>query len=397
MTDPINRPALDQLGDSLEQAVARSVAAGGVPPERGRRGHLTLLVCLVAFVALALGAVAVIPDAGRSAEAEVRAAAQQTVDASTGRFEVTMAVTGAALTPDFEAVVTGAYDIPQDRFQTAVDLSSLVDGLAAEGLDLLGGDATVTLVVDGTTVYLRIGLLGALPGTDAEWIRLDLGELTGGSGLFGDAAAPMGAGTLDPSAFLEMLEGFGGEVTEAGNESVRGAETTRYSGSIDLDVAYQQLPPEERAEIEQVLGALVPGGLDLPSFPVDVWIDEAGLVRRFETRVSLGDVAPLGSEVAAGEVSLRLEYFDLGQPVDVTVPGPEETVELGEVLDGVGLGFLGDIDLEALREAMEGFEGPDLGELGEHLDELDLEGVQQHLDGLTEHLGGGESQGSGDS
>lgn len=380
MTDPASQPALDLLGDRLEYAVGRSVAAGGVPPGR-RRGRVVLLAAMVAFVALALGAVAVFPDRGQPADAKVRAAAQQTVDTSTGRFEATLAATASSVMPAFDVVVTGAYDIPQGRFQTTVDLSSLADGLAAQGLDLLGADASVTVVVDGTTIYLRSGLVSSLLGSETEWVRLDLAELTGGEGLL-DGASGMAAATVDPSAFLEMLESIGGDVTEVGQESVRGIETTRYSGSIDLDVAYQQVPAEHRAEIEEALGALVPGGIDLPSLPVEVWIDGDGLVRRFETTVSLGDMAGdmalPGMEAVPGELSVRVEYFDPGAPVDIAVPAPEETAELGELLDGIGLGFLADIDLGELRQRFEDF---DPGE-------LDLDGLEGHLDGLGDELEG---------
>lgn len=390
MTDPMNQPALELLGDRLEDAVGRSVAAGGVPPGHRRRGRVVLLVSMVLFVVLALGVVAVVPDDDPPAEASVRAAAQQTVDASTGRFEVTLATAGVPAVPDFEAVVTGAYDIPQDRFETTVDLSSLADGLAAQGLDLLGGDATFTLVVDGSTVYLRSSLVQSLLGADTEWVRVDLAELGVEGGVFGDAAGQMGAATLDPGTFLEMLEGFGGEVTEAGRESVRGTETTHYSGSIDLDVAYQQIPVEERAEIEQFLGSLVPGGIDLPTFPVDVWIDDLGLVRRFETRVSLAELAIPGGQSLAGEVSLRIEYFDPGQPVEIAVPAPEQAADLRDLLDSVGLGFLADIDLGALREDIEGLDPGevDLDGIREHLEGLDLEGLEQDVEGFLGGLGG---------
>ena len=51
------------------------------------------------------------------------------------------------------------------------------------------------------------------------------------------------------------------------------------------------------------------------TLPVDVWVDDAGLMRRLDLKGQLGDV---------DNVALRLDLYDFGTDVDVKVPPPSK-------------------------------------------------------------------------
>jgi hypothetical protein len=381
-------PALDALGDRLESAAGTVIASGGLPSDR--RWSRLAIVPAIAIFALAAFALAYVVPGGdvRTAEAEVIDAAQATSDASTGRFEVTVAVDGPATEAaggPVEVKIEGAYDIANDVYRVAVDTESLGSALGGE----LGSEAAgavmddVELIVAGDDVYLNLGPLAELLGSDVSWFKITLPELLGGEDGQAPALAP------DPGAALELLNGLGPDATEVGTEQVRGVDTTHYKGTISVQEALDSVPEAERSELEEALGTLVPE-LVLPDIPVDVWIDEAGMVRRVTMSVS-ADSFGLPELVGAGSVSLTVEFFDIGEPVDVQIPPEEEVTSLDELFGGLfsedGLGGL------ELPEGLEDFSMDDLEGLFEEFgaqvpDSLDdLEGMLD--DWLDEEPGSG--------
>jgi hypothetical protein len=69
-------------------------------------------------------------------------------------------------------------------------------------------------------------------------------------------------------------------------------------------------------------------------FPMDVWIDAHGLVRRVAYRISL--TVPGSAQLVT--TSVRLDMYDFGTPVHVHVPQPAQTTDLGAVLAAQGAG-----------------------------------------------------------
>jgi len=70
--------------------------------------------------------------------------------------------------------------------------------------------------------------------------------------------------------------------------------------------------------------------------PVDVWIGNDGLVRRVQIGVSgLHATTPSTSGDLGG--TMTMEFFDFGQPVDITVPPADQVFEV----DPSMLGSLG--------------------------------------------------------
>ncbi len=104
----------------------------------------------------------------------------------------------------------------------------------------------------------------------------------------GRAAAAVRNALASPSGSLRYLRSVAEDVVEVGKERVRGRRTTHYQGSVDLGRA----------------------GGPARMFPVEIWVDEDGLVRRYRYH-------PLGSRE-----TFVWEFYDYGVAVDLTPPAP---------------------------------------------------------------------------
>ena len=142
---------------------------------------------------------------------------------------------------------------------------------------------------------------------------------TGGGGwtliqMEGDLAeqALQGLGA-DPLAILEQLSGAGG-IKDKGSEEIRGVETTHYSGDVDLVKALEaQGMPQE--QIDQFKEQVASAGKVTST--IDVYIDANGLAHRTVSHFKMA---------GAFEMTMTMDLLDFGEPVNITVPAPEDVV-----------------------------------------------------------------------
>jgi len=294
-----------------------------------------LIVPLLAVTACATeaddGAVEV--RTGPEAVLALRAAPDVVTDAGTASFELVMEMSAEG--ESFAITATGAYDATNGRMSMEMDMGAMFEDLAASTGESIpaGLDEPMRMVVDGATIYMRAPMLGSLGAGDG-WLSYTPEDL----GLTSEALG-LGAGTYDPSSYLESLRGVTGEPEVIGTEVVRGVETTHYRATMDLATALASVPDgRQRDLVEAQLGQLGEG-----TIPLDVWVDADGLPRRME--IDMGEMFSsmgLGAETSA---VMTMEYFDYGQPVDIQVPSPDEVTPISEVLGG--LGGLGGFEDEA--------------------------------------------------
>jgi hypothetical protein len=259
---------------------------------------------------------------GSAAAATLSAAPAAAAEAESATFEMVMEMSIEGQT--LELVSTGAYDNAAQRMSMETDLGAMFGRLGAQAGETVPGglDEPMQIVVDGSTVYLRVPVLDRLGAADT-WLSLssdDLGSAAEGLGL--------GAASYDPSKILELLRGVTGEPEVVGTEDVRGVETTRYAATLDLAEALADVPADQRDRVEAQLDQL--GAAEVS---VDVWVDAGGLARRLQ--VDMGGAPGAGDDSSA---VLTIEFFDYGEPVDIEVPSPDEVTSLGD-----GLGFMGDV------------------------------------------------------
>jgi hypothetical protein len=288
---------------------------------------LVLLVATALLVAAACAdegdAGAVQVKTGDAAVSALRSAPGAAAEAGTARFEMVMEM--AVLDDAFEIVATGAYDADAARMSMSMDMGALFEQLAATaGGSLPGafGDGAMEMVVDGDTFYIRSPLFEMFTGA-SSWLSMSPDEVAGGGGL--------GVGSSDPTSLLESLRGVAGEPEVVGQEDVRGVETTHYRATMSLAEALEEVPEGERAKVEAALEQV--GELDDAAVPVDIWIDGDDLPRRMRLDMGAALGALTGSE---GSMTMTLELFDYGEPVDIEVPSPDEVTPFSEVMGGLG-------------------------------------------------------------
>ena len=124
----------------------------------------------------------------------------------------------------------------------------------------------------------------------------------------------------DPAQYLRWLWAVGEDVEELGTETVRGVETTHYRATVELDRVVEAGEPEVR-DATRVWIDLLKRQLELGEVPIDVWVDEDGLVRRIEQEY----------EVGGTQTQIRMELDDFGIEVDAEAPPADQVIDLGDL------------------------------------------------------------------
>jgi hypothetical protein len=208
--------------------------------------------------------------------------------------------------------MTGDGEFSNDPLRARVDY--LIEGLAGAGYDV-----EMEMLLDGSTMYLRAPALTGTMGLSTEWVSMDLDELMPG---FRDLAA-LGSGQNDPSSSIEYLRGIE-DAHEVGRETVVGVDTTHYSGTIDIEKAYERLPRDAGRELERAFEQVRRqfGGA---SVPVDVWIDDDGLPRGVAMSMETRPGATLDLAM-----QMRIEIPEYGIDVRVHPPADRDVTDLTE-------------------------------------------------------------------
>lgn len=277
-----------------------------------------LLALLTLFVsALALSA------CGGSKDAltldPVAEAASKTTEAGSSRvaFDSTMWLLGKEVS--FSA--QGLYDYERQRGSLTMDLSSVLPGASGLG--------TFELRQLDSTVFMRMpALAGAFLPQGKQWLSFDVGAALGKAGLGGLDPANL---QQDPSQFLGLLRASSVDVQEAGYDTVRGAEVTRYTAKLDLrksiDASLKELElTEEQREALRKAAEQLADQVGTKTIPVEVFVDEDGLLRRLNMDLSM---TVQGQRLAMEQT---LDYFDFGVDVDVEAPPASQVLDLTKQL-----------------------------------------------------------------
>jgi len=250
--------------------------------------HAKQLAGLIGFLSTVIGtllALGIIHPLGGTENA-LAATLGSTTDAGSAKLTVVLQAPqdGRLLTLRGD----GAYDFRTGRGKLTLHLPP--------EMAMAYGAATVKTIVDGDTTYTYL----------PEWSAWEMSDASSASSppqssldVFTDLVPD------DPTQILAFLEP-GGEVEKVGEEPLFGTETSHYRATVDVE----QLVDNAPANVQRAVRAsgMVHAGATLP---VDVWVDNAGLMRRIDLKGQLGGV---------GNVALRLDLYDFGTAVDVKVP-----------------------------------------------------------------------------
>lgn len=233
--------------------------------------------------------------------AALRAAPDTAAATGSARFEIR--VGGGSSAGAGDVVATGGF--AGEKVSVELDLASVLARAATStpGASVpLGIDATMRVVVDGSSVYLQVPMLQG-PGGVTGWLSLTPGDL-------GNVGHSLGVevDVFDPSKVLEVLREVTAEMEVVGPAVVRGIATTHVRAAISATS-----PPAD---------------------VVDVWIDGDGLVRRIQMVADgfPGAGAGHGGGAGSGGEMVTIELFDYGVPVEITVPAASEVTPFAELL-----------------------------------------------------------------
>jgi hypothetical protein len=329
--DPAARPttalttadARDQLAWRLAPVAAGAPAYGGggaagagamvtALPVR-RRPSRWLAVPIAAVVALVLGLLVLQPFARSTpaGAAALRAAAQTTAAEGTARVSATIAALGQSVT------VAGVGDLSSGDGRLTVDAPPPL------------GSAEVLHVGDDLWVSAP-ALVGDMLGSDT-WLHADAATLAEALGETGMTGFDLSF-ALDPVKAVDYVRSVSGDVTEVGTETVQGEETTHYSTHLDpAKLADLAGDDASRDALDQAVTAVN------QEIPVDLWIDDAGRLRKVTVSVDLDLLQlPEGTDTRGatleGPLTATFELSDFGTPLDTTPPPADQVTEVGPLL-----------------------------------------------------------------
>lgn len=249
----------------------------------------------------------------------VAEAASKTTNAGSSRvsFESTMWLLGREVSFGAE----GLYDYERQRGSLTMDMSAVVPGAAGLG--------AFELRQLGSTLYMRMpAVAGASVPHGKEWLSVDLDAALDKAGLGGINPANL---QQDPSQFLTLLRASSVDVQEAGYDTVRGADVTRYTAKLDLrksvDASLDQLElsDEQEAALRRAAEQLA-DQVGAKAIPVEVFVDADGRLRRLNMDLSM---TVQGQRLALEQT---VDYYDFGVEVDVDAPPASQVYDLTKQL-----------------------------------------------------------------
>ena len=248
--------------------------------------------------------------------ASLQKSLSQTSEATKGRMEGMIAITGSADVPGetFTLNFSGAFDNEAGNFSFIMDLSSMAAQFGEEiPPELAGLFDEMEIRTIGDTSYIRFGLLTMFLGPDVEWVATSVEE-----GM--DATGGLtGATPSNPSDLLEFFEEAYGTVEELGEELIRGVVTTHYLATFDMEELRANATPEQLAEIDEQ-------DLPIDELPMHLWIsEENGLVYKYRLEID-GTKVDVPPEEAFESMIMEFEMFDYGE--DIVIEAPEEYTEM---------------------------------------------------------------------
>ncbi len=206
-----------------------------------------------------------------------------------------------SMSSDGESVVIpmgGDIDFQAPALSMTIDMSNLPGG--ADGMGKMEAR-----LVDGV-MYMKVGALFGGGAGGASWVALSVDDLGGASGL----------GTTQNPA--DMMKGLreAGAVKTLGTERIDGAATTHYRAEVATGDVLRNLSGDLKKSAKRSLDSMP------ATIPLDVWIDQDGLPRRFVMAFDMGKIA---------STSVKLDFSNYGDPVSIQAPSADDTMSMDDL------------------------------------------------------------------
>jgi hypothetical protein len=253
---------------------------------------------------------AVRPDRPDEPLARVLAASDQALEAESMHmvFDFAMRVAGEEITGSGEADAAFGDELRQHMTFRYDSMLGMPEGFGME------------MIVDGSTMYMRLDGMDELAVFPTEWVSLDMSASVPG---FDDLTA-FGNGQSDPSNAFGYLQGAE-DARELGTETIDGVETTHYEVSVDIADAVAEVPADLRDEMRRALKQFRTA-FGTTTMPFEVWVDGDGLVRRvvYEMGSDGGTMGPFS-------MAITMNITEYGNDFELRVPSPGDVTDLTEL------------------------------------------------------------------
>ncbi len=296
------------------------------PPPRERRRSGLIAIGGAGIVAVLAGLAFLLSGSGGTQLGGPVAQAATLSSSTPGyRLHMSMEMTSSALDSPITATASGVVDL-RDH---ATSMSMVMNlGDEPQMVQQLGSSSMrMDMVMAGGAVYVKLpsALTAQLQTSGRQWIKVDLGKLSGLPGLSSLGSDPT---TTDPSQTLQLLRSVSGSVVNLGPARVDGVQTTHYRAELSLSDLAKTIPSAERGAVQQALSTLeqaLPGG----AFPVDVWVDGHHFVRR--TTTSLDLALPSGQSM---EETVTVDFGDYGPQAPPATPPSDQVLDISSLAGG---------------------------------------------------------------
>jgi len=285
------------------------------PPQQGLARALAVATALVFLVGMVgLGTIKRTPARSHDVLAAVFDAASRTAAVTTARVSISTETGVSANTPHMPAItMDGAIQYAPAR---AINLTFHLGNVSVQALQV------------GNEAYIRVpdAVRSRVP---TAWVSVDVPP-QGGNPLTSLAGPALGGGG-DPTAILGQLRANGvvKSATEGDRRSVRGTSTTVYHLVLDAAAYKEALNGEEGAN--PALAALVGAQVQLADPKLDLYIDDAGLVRRQVMNLSASySGAAKGVTIS---VDATTDLYDFNKPVVVNPPPANQVTHVPSIAD----------------------------------------------------------------
>jgi hypothetical protein len=223
---------------------------------------------------------------------------------------------------------SGEFDTKHKRGHMVTDLGSL----AAQAGAPPGVDFELEFLLDDFVMYEKVPEIVPASERDTSggkpWVKIDLRRAARSSGIALDQFNEM---ANSAQSIPDQLRGLTGDLERIGTEEVRGVETTRYKGTVDLRKLTDMAPPEARSTMRRLNQKMI-DDLGGPTYPIELWIDGDDLLRR-ERHVTTKSQPGVEGKFKATSTS---EFFDYGTEIVIKPPPEEDVHDLTDETEGLG-------------------------------------------------------------
>ncbi|WP_409059163.1 hypothetical protein [Streptomyces sp. SYP-A7185] len=244
--------------------------------------------------------------------AALRSIEDKTGDADSAKVE-SKTVMGTKMSMDMKGTMAWSDGI------TGNVTATLTGGTQAEQMKQIGqSKIDYRYLKDG--FYANMGdKFAAEAGGGKHWLEYDYDTLAEMSGAAGDAFKDQMQNTT-PNQSVKMLLASG-DVKRVGEETVRGTETTHYSGTVDVADLTGKSADLDAGQLAELKKQFKQAGLTTET--VDIWVnDDDLLVKKTEK-----------GETNDGGFSQTAYYSDYGTPVSVEKPPASDTVSFKDLMN----------------------------------------------------------------